>query len=227
MGSDSESKHESILRYWDEIAEGLTCQKVKWRPLFGDVTSRYQEPQRHYHTLAHLEEVLGYLAHWSRPTDQPLLFLAAFYHDAVYNCTQPNPSNEVESANLAVESLRGWLLPEQLHRIYELILATTHEMEPADEMMAMLQDADLGPLAVEPERFAQYCLAIRREYALVPLELYCRGRIALLEGVLARPRLYYTEQAYRAWEVAARTNLGEEIGRLHQLLQQVSWQGSP
>lgn len=79
---------------------------------------------------------------------------------------------------------------------------------------AVFQDADLGILAAEPPRYDRYARAVREEYAHLAEEDFRRGRAQVLEGLMARERLFLTEHGAARWEEPARRNLREELARL-------------
>ena len=68
-------------------------------------------------------------------------------------------------------------------------------------------DADLSILGSSFEAYANYARAIRKEYEFVPLELYCAGRITVLERFLGRSRIYQTLEFGARFEAQARQNL--------------------
>jgi predicted metal-dependent HD superfamily phosphohydrolase len=145
---------------------------------------------------------------------QPALFLAGWFHDAVYDSRAKD--NEEQSASLAVASLRPLRLPEPLlAETARLILLTkTHQAAPYDTLGHLLLDADLAILGAEPPAYDAYADAIRREYVWVPEDLYREGRRRVLEGFLGRPRLYFTEALAARCEEQARSNLRREIAAL-------------
>jgi predicted metal-dependent HD superfamily phosphohydrolase len=175
--------------------------------VFEELVRRYSEPQRHYHTLQHLEECLGYFdslrsaAHHPRAAE-----LALWFHDAVYDVTRHD--NEAQSAALARALLAG---ESCVGLVEDLIMATCHHAQPATPDQAAVVDADLAILAAPASRFAEYEVQIRAEYQHVPLAQYTVKRRAVLEGFLARPAIYSTP-AFRALnEAAARANLAAAI----------------
>jgi predicted metal-dependent HD superfamily phosphohydrolase len=80
--------------------------------------------------------------------------------------------------------------------------------------LAVLLDLDLSTLAAAPAEYRTCAQAIRREYAQVPDELYRPGRRRILEGFLARGRIYRTDQLHALWEERARANISGEIAEL-------------
>lgn len=166
-------------------------------------TPYYMQPQRAYHNLHHVEQMLEALS--ERGVLDTELALAVWGHDLIYD---PRASdNEEQSARL----FDGWLLAQGVDRatrehIYQMILATQHQAPPAGREAALLVDADLGILGAEWAEFAAYNAAIRQEYAHVPAPLYRLGRRKVLRGFLKRPHIYTTPE-FAGLEAQARANL--------------------
>ena len=85
---------------------------------------------------------------------------------------------------------------------------------PGDRDTAALLDADLAILGASAERYTRYAADVRREYAWVPDAEYRKGRAAVLEMFLARPRLYWHDVMYQEGEERARQNMRDELARL-------------
>ncbi len=183
-----------------------------------ELVARWAEPHRRYHGAAHLEEVLAVLAGLGADgglsrRDQAVADLAAWFHDAVYDPTAED--NERQSARLAASELGSLGVPEP--EIDEIVAAVTmtadHVTRPGDPVAAALHDADLWILSAPTERFDEYCVQVRQEYAAVPDNTYRIRRSAILHGLLSRERLYLTERAQQ-WTSAARANLLRELDHL-------------
>lgn len=186
-----------------------------------NLAARYAEPQRHYHTQAHLAAVIRGL--WKARTltlDLPTLLLAAFFHDVVYDSRRSD--NEEQSAAHADTVLRDLGVPEDARRrIGELILLTQHSTPPADAEGSLKQDidacllldADLAILGAPPPDYDRYAAQVRQEYAWVPEAEFRSGRAAVLRQFLVRPRLFHTN-LFLDLEDQARSNLAREISML-------------
>src|SRR5262249_44897436 len=150
---------------------------------------RYGEPGRHYHTLEHVGAVLDTLDSLGEST--PALLLAAWYHDAVYDSRAAD--NEERSADLARATLAALGAPaDGAAETARLSLLTKPHRTAEDDVAGQrLLDADLAVLGAEPATYDRYAAAIRREYAWVPEADYRAGRRRVLEGFLARPRIYH------------------------------------
>lgn len=170
--------------------------------------ARYREPQRHYHTLQHLEECFAAFdllrSQAARPGE---IELALWFHDAMYDPTRRD--NEALSAALAVACLRdAGASASVIGQIESMILATRQHDAGDDGDCAILLDVDLAILGAAPARFAEYERQIRTEYAHVADDADRVGRGQVLAGFLARPRLYLTDSFYERYDQQARRNLG-------------------
>ncbi|MDB6442518.1 MULTISPECIES: hypothetical protein [Pseudomonas] len=175
---------------------------------------RYDEPHRAYHNRQHLTECLrvrrgvGASCQAAAEVD-----LALWFHDAIYDPLRND--NELRSAQWLAEVARDHgLCAETQRRLYDLVMVTRHDAAPASADQAVLVDTDLAILGAPPERFEEYDRQIRQEYSYVPLPLYRQKRRQVLEGFLARGRLYTTATYFDAFETQARANLAHAIGRL-------------
>ncbi|MEU3553581.1 HD domain-containing protein [Streptomyces fragilis] len=177
--------------------------------------ARWAEPQRHYHTLAHLTAVLDRVDELERyAADVEVVRLAAWFHDAVY---RPDRSeNEERSARLADTALRqAGVDAARTAEVVRLVrLTVTHDPADDDRDGQVLCDADLAVLASPPEAYAAYTAAVRQEYHFVPPELFREGRAAVLRQLLELPRLYRTPYGAEHWEATARYNLRAEMDLL-------------
>ncbi|MGW0699498.1 HD domain-containing protein [Streptomyces sp. NPDC002867] len=181
-------------------------------PYADNLLGRWAEPQRRYHTTAHLIAVLDHVdtlaAH---AADPDLVRLAAWFHDAVY--LPDRSENEERSARLAERALpEAGLSAGATAEVARLVrLTVTHDPAGDDRNGQVLCDADLAILAAAPEAYAAYAAAVREEYAFVPEEAFRDGRAAVLRQLLRLPRLFHTPYGARAWEEPARHNLTVEL----------------
>lgn len=177
--------------------------------------ARWGEHHRSYHNAEHLTTVLSIVeSYGDRAADLAAVHLAAWYHDAVYDPRRVD--NEEASALLAEAQLPP--LGVEHHRVVEVArlvrLTAGHDPMPGDRNGALLTDADLAILASPPQAYRDYARAIRAEYAHVPEAAFHFGRAAVLEGLLALPRLFHTPQLRTRWEETARRNIAGELAQL-------------
>lgn len=175
--------------------------------------ARYGESHRRYHTLTHAAAVArdsAWLAEGLSATERAVVAVAAWTHDVVYDA-KPG-EDERASAEWAREALEG-VAEAHVERVEGLILATIKHDAPADDLLATaLLDADLAILGAPEEQYATYARGVREEYAKYPDDVWREGRIAVLEGMLAR-ELYRSEAARTRWANAATANLTAELTR--------------
>lgn len=173
-------------------------------------TPYYMQPERFYHTLTHVQNILEALE--TRDVLSPALALAVWGHDLIYDTRQSD--NELRSADLFDQWLTRQGADDQLRaEVERLILATRHLSPPGDRASALLIDADLGIFGADEAQFWTYERAIRQEYGWVAPEAYRTGRRAVLEGFLSRPAIYNTPE-FAALEPAARTHLEQALAAL-------------
>lgn len=181
-------------------------------PYADNLLTRWAEPQRRYHTTAHLAAVLDHIDVLEEHADDAdLVRLAAWFHDAVY--APDRSENEERSARLAERALQeAGLTPGATAEVARLVrLTVTHDPADGDHNGETLCDADLAILAAAPDAYAAYAAAVREEYAFVPDEDFRAGRAAVLRQLLALPRLFRTPYGTARWEGPARANLTTEL----------------
>jgi predicted metal-dependent HD superfamily phosphohydrolase len=192
---------------WDEATTVLGGTSEAWPRL----EARYGEPHRRYHTLTHAAAVArdsAWLAESLGETDRAIVTLAAWAHDVVYDA-KPG-EDERASAAWAREALEG-VAEAHIERVEGLILATIgHDAPPDDLLATALLDADLAVLGAPGTQYAAYARGVREEYAKYPDDVWCEGRIAVLERLLSRP-LYRSEATRTRWASTAETNLTAEL----------------
>ncbi|WP_233492570.1 metal-dependent phosphohydrolase [Blastococcus sp. TF02A-30] len=195
---------------WAQLAGDSPTSRTEWAAL----VAAWSEPHRRYHDLGHLAAVLGIVDGLAADaTDPDAVRLAAWYHDAVYDPQRSD--NEEVSAARARAGLRGLVPDERIAEVERLVLLTAgHAAEPGDANGAVLCDADLAVLAAPPEAYAAYASAVREEYGHLDDDVFTAGRIAVLEQLLALPRLYRLPAVAGEWEPRARANVAAEIALL-------------
>ncbi|MEV4413664.1 metal-dependent phosphohydrolase [Catellatospora sp. NPDC049609] len=170
-----------------------------------ELLHRWSEPQRHYHTVDHLAFCLD------RVEAEPVVALAAWGHDAVYDPTAAD--NEERSAVLIGELLAECEIPAAtVAEVQRLVRLTAgHAVAAGDRAGALLADADLAILAAPWPDYVHYVAAVRAEYAHVPDDLWRIGRSTVLRSLLDLPTLYHHTPHL---ESPARANLTRELSSL-------------
>ena len=176
--------------------------------------TRWSEPQRQYHTVAHLTAVLDVIDRYAElAPGADRVRLAAWLHDAVYDPRALGDANERDSAEFAEGLLRTLgVPPEVAAEVARLVgLTAGHATGEDDPDGELLCDADLSILASDEERYAGYTSAIRREYAHVPDDAFRAGRTQVLTALLELPSIYRHAQIRDEWESRAQANLRAEL----------------
>ena len=187
--------------------------------LWQDIAARYNEPQRAYHTLKHIQQLFEQFDQIKDNLHQPhIIALALYYHDVIYDSRRSD--NELKSAEYAIEVLKNYLSAEQCQHIYTLIMMTaTHQLDKLTDEdkisdAAYLLDMDLSVLGGSWSEYQQYAQAVRQEYAHVTKVDYHVGRITVLQKLLTHTTLYLTDYYHSRLEEQARDNIKREISFL-------------
>jgi len=208
----------------DFISRHAPTWHATWQTLCGQrgdaallqsLVTRYSEPHRHYHTLDHLDACLRHLpALRGLATYPDEVALALWFHDAIYDIGAAD--NERRSADWAVKSLLAAKVEAAVtQRVSELILVTRHEVMPQTVDEQIMLDVDLAILGTRAGVFDGYEGQVRAEYRTVPEPLFRANRRRILQGFLARGRIYHTDPFYGRFETQARLNLARSIAALH------------
>jgi predicted metal-dependent HD superfamily phosphohydrolase len=210
------AEEELVAQTWRGLAKRLSTNAPAAEAMLDELMRAYREPARHYHTLAHIAALLRQLeAHSGAVGNRDAVALAIIFHDVVYDPRRQD--NEQQSAVVARARLGALGFPARLiQKVAVYIEATQHgqDVDIHDQDLALLLDLDLSTFASAPEAYRLYARDIRREYEHVPNALYRLGRRQILQGFLARGRIYRTPRLAARWEARARANISEEIARL-------------
>jgi len=224
MGVHADAVPDWLLSSWVRscLAAGATASPDVIRAAGQGLLDRWDAPDRKYHNITHLIDVLSRVDELSEETHEPdLVRLAAWYHGAKFSASEAaayasrGGEDEEESAELALSELAELGVPErERSRVAELVRALLrHTAAPHDFDCAVLCDADLSMLAAEPQRYSTYLAELREEYAHIPVRDYVTSRIAILTRLRQREHLFASGTG-AAWEESARQNLDAELARL-------------
>jgi predicted metal-dependent HD superfamily phosphohydrolase len=202
-----------LKRHWEQLLSSSHIPAALGMPAFDAVCRAYREPQRHYHTLQHLEHMLG-LVYASGNAQHPEALWATWYHDLVYRPGRSdNEERSAEQARVTLQQLR--VDNSIIARTEQIILATrSHTFAGTDTVLQGVLDADMAILGAEPARYREYCEQVHREFSAIPGLLFRRGRRQFLEQVLAQARIFVTDWFWQRFETQARANLAAELTAL-------------
>lgn len=173
------------------------------------IEQAYAEPQRHYHTMAHIEHCLGMFDLCRHLLDNPdAVELAIWFHDVVYD---PGAcDNEARSAELYRQLSERAHPPELRDRVDQLIMATVHLDELIDDNdTQFMVDIDLSSFGLPWAEFLRDSLNLRLENPEASdVEHYDKAK-KFQRALLARARFYQSDFFYRRLETKARKNLDD------------------
>jgi|WetSurMetagenome_2_1015567.scaffolds.fasta_scaffold98271_2 predicted metal-dependent HD superfamily phosphohydrolase len=168
----------------------------------------YSHPRRGYHNLEnHIQHCFCEYDQVKDRLQNPLaVAFAIYFHDAIYN-TRLNGIEE-RCAKLAYRiSLFIGLSKKFATIVYNLILASRHIDTPSDNDTKYFVDIDLSSLALPPVGFENNTTLIRLEYGDRTDREFAAGRYNVLQKLLKRDSIYYTDYYKNKCEAQARTNL--------------------
>lgn len=176
-----------------------------------EIVGVYSAPGRHYHTLAHLEDIYTKLLPvQNQISNWAVLMLSIAYHDYVYNILSKH--NEEKSADLARSKLNRIGVPVlKIESCRQQILATIDHKAVKDPDTNYFTDADLAILGADPNSYLQYTKDIRKEYYIYPSPLFKAGRRKVVKHFLGMERIFKTNYFYEQFEAQARFNLSREL----------------
>ena len=173
-----------------------------------DLTRRYCEPQRHYHSIRHIANMLFAGRELALTEEQTY---AIWYHDAIYD--PHSDTNEEDSASLARSDLRsiGWDTGP-IEAVAQMVLDTKSH-EPTVAGSAEVIDLDLSSIAADWQTFESNRIDIRAEYSWLSDADFNEGTTSFLAAFLAREQIFCTEWGAQ-FESQARANLTRSLANL-------------
>ncbi len=185
-----------------------------------EIEAAHAQPPRAYHNFGHVQALLQHHRDvaagpgWRQPRE---VALAMLYHDAVYEAGRGD--NEARSAMMARAAIARWL-PDagvDAERVAALIeLTARHGRLRGDELdadAALFLDSDMAILGAPPAVFDAYDRGIAEEYrGKVPGFLFRLNRGRFLKGLLAQPRIFFSDFFHARYDAQARENLRRVTG---------------
>lgn len=207
---------DTIKKYWIDLAEKYSSDKLQTEQCFDKLQKAYNEPQRHYHNMEHILSMIQEINNCQNESiDRDSLLFATWFHDIIYNPRKHD--NEAKSAEEAIRTLKQLSVPEEtIQKVKELILATANHMntkEP-DHNLSFFLDCDLKILGSKREDYLLYAENIRKEYKHVISFIYKMERKKILKRFIESPSIYRTEYFRSKYEAQARKNILFEIQNL-------------
>ena len=174
----------------------------------------YNEPQRRYHTLAHIDHCLSMFDQCKSLAINPdALEIAVWFHDAIF--VPGKPDNEALSAELYRDLSAGVHTDEFRELVGRLIMATLHnELSLDDSDAAYMVDIDLSSFGLPWEEFLRDSRHLREESAELSDADYFQKQGAFRSCLLSRPHFYQTDFFRQLYEQQARDNLAKYFDQL-------------
>ncbi len=181
------------------------------------LVNAYREPQRRYHTLAHIEHCLGMFDRCKSLVRNPnALEIAVWFHDVIFEPGKRD--NESLSAKLYQDLSAGIHEPEMRQLVDRLIMATLHDGTSLDDSDASyMVDIDLSSFGLSWDEFLLDSQHLREENPHLSDADYYRHQRGFQSGLLTRPRFYYSEFFYQRYEQQARANLARYFEQVRNL----------
>ena len=181
---------------------------------FLTLINAYNEPQRFYHTLAHIDHCLNQFDQVSDLLHEPdAVEFSIWYHDMIY---QPGAvDNEQRSADTFKRETDS-LFPKQFCNVVNsLIMATLHNKpEILDHDTHYMVDIDLSGFALPWPEFIRDGENIRREMQSQTDAVFNASQKTFYQYLLNRPRIYFSDYFYDNYEVKARENIKDKLETL-------------
>ena len=205
---------EAIRAAFVRAADALGLTQRGRAAVIQDLLARLAEPHRRYHDSRHVAACVSLAeVHAACATRPAEVIVALLFHDAVYDPSARD--NEVRSAALAVDALTGLGADASvIARVERLVLATRDHEARGDHDAELVLDCDLSILGADAEAREAFEEGVRAEYAFVDDEAYRVGRARVLEGFLAKDRIYAVPPIAARLEGPARAHLAARLRAL-------------
>lgn len=183
------------------------------------VEARYSETQRHYHTLAHIEDMFHKFEIVKGKLRSPeSVSLAIFFHDIIYEPTKRD--NEEQSAELFQQYSQESSIDQNLTDVVvDWIIATKKHQTPehltsgayGQTDLHYFLDMDMAVLGRPNSEYTTYVEQIEMEYNHMSKEAFNSGRTTVMKNFLKVPNIFATKEFRDLYEHQARQNIENEI----------------
>jgi len=193
------------------LVSNYTRDQNRKEELWREIETNYSKKTRHYHTLAHLQNMYNQLLEVKTLiTSWETILFSLFYHDVIYNASKSN--NEEKSVELAEKRMHSIGVPDLvIEQCKEQISATKKHMVSTVPDINYFIDADLSILGLGWDEYAAYFHRVRKEYFIYPDMLYNPGRRKVLQHFLQKEHIFKTGHFIYKFELQAKENLLREM----------------
>ncbi len=171
------------------------------------IVDGYSEPQRFYHTMAHIEHCLRMFDDCRHLLQYPdAVELSVWFHDVILEPGEPD--NEKRSAELYLELSAGVHDESTRALVDRLIMATLHNGNSLDDAdAAYMVDIDLSSFGLSWEEFVRDSDDLRRENSRLSDAEYEQKQTGFRTCLLERERFFQSDYFAERFETRARNNL--------------------
>ena len=204
-----------VIKYLYKSLNKYQISSKQVEVIIQDLIDRYNEKNRIYHNLDHIENMFDVLLKYkTKIKNFESVLYACCFHDVIYDTKCNN--NEEKSSKYAIVLLKKiGIDSDTINNTKNLILATkNHTLLNNNFDEKIFIDSDLTILGAKRSRYIKYMKAVRKEYSWVSLNDYSKSRIKVLKKLLNKKSIYYTYELYSKYEIKARYNLEYEIHHL-------------
>ncbi|MDD5456639.1 MAG: dephospho-CoA kinase [Candidatus Margulisbacteria bacterium] len=210
-------KNEYIRRNYtrrDNMIYIIPELKLKNDKLFLDEIARlHQIPERGYHTIMHVMEMLCWFHQIKDKLEHPLeVYLAIIFHDIIYDAALKD--NEEQSAELAKKLITKHVMNEDINvdLIVRLIQLSAKHLEDLKDLTndeKIFLDMDMGIFAAPKKRLLTCEGGVYKEYGKIyPLEAYIKGRSMFLNSLLLPEKSIFRSELFKEkYEDLAKANI--------------------
>lgn len=203
----------SLHSYWKEVQLFFSPENEASDRVLTWITDQYSAPNRYYHNLFHIEQVLREIdTHPLQKSERITLLLVCFFHDVVYNVKSAD--NEVSSAEKLKKIFDSLEISHPAVEIAANIILETEKHESEDPLAQLFLDIDLSILGSPEDSYHQYVKQIEQEWQHIPYTLFKEGRKRFIQSMLKRENLFLTDYYRENYEGQARINLKKELTQL-------------
>jgi pantetheine-phosphate adenylyltransferase len=177
------------------------------------IVTPYLERQRFHHGIGHVGDMIANFKLVRHLCENPILVEFTIWLHDYFNLTMAGRhQNEEQSGQLAKELALELGLPLSFaEKAEEMILATKHEKPTRDGDTQILLDLDLMVLGANERLFQKYEEGIRKEYDWVYDEQFYPRRLNILQTLMHRSHVYFTDYFRSRYEQQAKENLNRSI----------------
>lgn len=168
------------------VSDALYGNKFSEKKI-SDLRKAYKEDHRFYHTGSHIWDIAVNIRKMKlSPDDEEILFVAAAYHDIVYDPKAKPGQNEIKSVERFMSDSDGTLFTEDSEMknyrdlICEIIYATASREEPKERLPFIFWNIDNSILKAEFNELLEYEEKIFKEYQYVSYKDYVKERTYFL-----------------------------------------------